>query len=311
MTEAIEAFRRIRARLSEQNRAYLLLVAATLMWSGNFILGRAAAFEIPPVTLGFWRWIVACSILGFIGWRSVVREWHIIRPVWFRLSILGILGVSLFNTLVYAGLQTTLATNGLLINSAIPVLIVLLSAILLGKHLVWRQALGILLSTFGVLLLVVQGDLSALLRVEFHKGDLFIVTAALAWGFYSVWLAWKPRELSPLAFLTFIAFVGIIPLSVAYYFNIFDEPAIVLSAPNLGIIFYTGIMASVMAFLCWNHAVRVVGAAVAGQFVHLMPVFGAIMAVLFLGEVPKAFHAVGAGFIVVGVLFALWRKDRL
>ena len=302
-------FHRFSGLVTSRNGAFLLLITAALLWSGNFILGRVAAGDLPPITLGFWRWILACVILLLVGGgRSVIREWPLIRPVWFRLSALAVMAVTLFNVLVYAGLQTTSATNGLLINSTTPILIVLLSAFLSKHPLIWRQVLGIVLSTIGVALLVLRGDLSSLSQLTFAQGDLFIITAAVIWSLYSMGLKWKPSGLSPFAFLTFLAWVGTCPLVVLYLLNPFGEPPLVLSLSNIAIILYTGIFSSLVAFFCWNQGIRTVGAATGGQFVHLMPLFGIIMAFFFLGEVLYLFHILGGGLIFCGLVLALRQK---
>ena len=302
-------FHRFSGLVTSRNGAFVLLITAALLWSGNFILGRVAAGDLPPITLGFWRWILACGILLLVGGgRSVIREWPLIRPVWFRLSVLAVMAVSLFNVLVYAGLQTTSATNGLLINSTVPILIVLLSAFLNKNPLIWRQVLGVVLSTVGVALLVLRGDLSSLSQLTFAEGDLFIITAAVIWSLYSLGLKWKPSGLSPFAFLTFLTWVGTCPLVVLYLLNPFDEPPLVLSLSNSAIILYTGIFSSLVAFFCWNQGIRIIGAATGGQFVHLMPLFGIIMAFFFLGEIPHLFHILGGGLIFCGLVLALRQK---
>ena len=302
-------FHRLSGLVTERHGAFLLLGTAALLWSGNFILGRVAAGDLPPITLGFWRWILACGLLLLIGGgRHLVREWPLIRPVWCRLSLLAVMAVSLFNVLVYAGLQTTSATNGLLINSTTPILIVLLAALFNRQPLIWRQVLGVVLSTTGVVLLVLRGDLSSLSQLTFAQGDLFIITAAIIWSLYSIGLKWKPATLSPLTFLTFLTWVGTCPLLVIYLINPFDEPPLVLSFSNTAIILYTGIFSSLVAFFCWNQGIRTVGAATGGQFVHLMPLFGIIMAFFFLGEVPHLFHILGGGLIFCGLVLALRQK---
>ncbi len=300
---------RLSGLVTDRQGAFFLLVTAALLWSGNFILGRVAADNLPPITLGFWRWILACGLLLLIGGgHSVIREWPLIRPVWFRLSVLAVMSVSLFNVLVYAGLQTTSATNGLLINSTTPILIVLLSAFLSRQPLIWQQVLGVVLSTVGVVLLVLRGDLSSLWQLTFARGDLFIITAAIIWSLYSIGLKWKPSALSPFAFLTFLTWVGTCPLFVLYLINPFDEPPLVLSLSNSVIILYTGIFSSLVAFFCWNQGIRKVGAATGGQFVHLMPLFGLVMAFFFLGEIPNLFHILGGGLIFCGLVLALGQK---
>ena len=170
----------------DARRAYLLLTLAPLFWSGNFVLGRAMSTQIPPVTMAYWRWQTALLLLLPIAGAALWRQRTLVRAHWQRLLVLGILGVACFNTFVYLGLQTTTATNALLINSAIPIFIILLAVGLFREEVSNRNRLGVALSLAGVVYLVVRGEWRHLTELQLNPGDLWILAAALAWASYSV-----------------------------------------------------------------------------------------------------------------------------
>lgn len=282
-----------------------MLVGSALFWSGNYVIGRAFATDIPPITIAYLRWSVAFLVILPFSASAIISEWPIIRKNIKLLIFMGIVGVGAFNTFAYIGLSDTTATNALLINSFIPILIILLTRIFPGTPITTKKIFGILVSTLGVLLLISQGDLGNLIAFKLNKGDLWILLAAFTWAVYSISLKWKPAGLSALAFLGFTIFVGMLVLSPIYWFNLFHELSFVASPSNLMAIAYVATFASIVAFLFWNHGVSIVGASTAGQFIHLMPVFGTIMAVVFLGEQLHWFHFLGAMAIALGILLSL------
>lgn len=285
--------------------AYLMLCGSALFWSGNFILGRAFATDIAPMTLSYWRWLVALLILLPFGIKSLIAEFSIVRIHFLRLTLMGALAVSGFNTFVYLSLQYTTATNALLINSFIPILIILLSRIMPGTPILGRQLLGILVSTVGMIMLVTRGEVQKLLELDINQGDLWMLLAALTWAIYSISLRWRPQQLSATSFLLISMIIGLFILAPFYWLNVFHEPAIEYSFNNLVVIGYVAIFASIGAFLLWNQGVKIVGAGTAGQFIHLMPVFGSVLAIVFLGERLYWFHIAGALAIAAGIYLSL------
>lgn len=159
----------------------LLLGLCTLFWAGNFVLARAMHATIPPVGLAFWRWFAASLLVLPFVWPAMRRQWPLLRSRFWRLLLLAVLGVSGFNTLVYLGLQTTTATNSVLIQSTLPVQILLLNWLLFGAQAGPREFLSILVSLTGVLVIVSGGDPRQLWHGDWHTGDLWVLAAALAW----------------------------------------------------------------------------------------------------------------------------------
>jgi len=280
---------------------FLLLTLTTLFWSGNFVLGRAVKNSIPPVSFAFWRWAIALLILIPFATPHIRLEWPLIRKNFRLLTIYALLGVSCFNTFVYIGLHSTTATNALLINSSVPILIVLLSYLFAGVHISLRQVVGIALSMTGVLTIICRANLDVILTLQINRGDIWCLLAVVCWAFYTFLLRKRPAELHPLSFLTMLIAIGLIPLSALYVWEFNQAGGFLPDIANIGTILYAAIFPSVLSFIFWNHSVREVGPNRAGLFLYLMPVFGAIMSALFLGESIRAFHLVGMALIFTGI----------
>ncbi|WP_333841672.1 DMT family transporter [Pelomicrobium sp.] len=280
---------------------YLLLVAATLFWSGNFVLARAMHEAIPPFAMAFWRWCgAALLMLPFVARRLWVQRRLVLGhlPV---LVALGTFGVAGFNTLVYTGLQSTTATNAVLLNSSIPVAIMALSWVFLGERLAWRQALGVLVSLVGVLAIVTRGEPQMLLEVRLAEGDLWVLAAVVSWAVYTVLLKARPPGLDPLAFLGAIVPAGVVVLLPLYLWELRAGRTMELSAATAASLAYFAVFPSIVSYLCWNRAVAEVGPSRAGLFIHLMPAFGTLLSVAFLGEDPQLHQGVGIALILGGI----------
>lgn len=280
---------------------FLLLTLTALFWAGNFVIGRAIKSSIPAVSLAFWRWALAFIMLLPFSVSHVRNQWPLLRQNWCLLAVYGILGVSCFNTFVYIGLHSTTATNALLINSVIPILIVLLSRILAGTPVSPRQAFGIAVSLTGVLAIICRGNPDIILSLRINKGDAWILLAVVSWALYTFLLRRRPADLHPLSFLASIVAIGLIPLSFLYLMELRQGSHFILNAANISSLLYVALFPSVLAFIFWNQSVREVGPNKAGLFLYLMPVFGAMLSAVFLDESIRAFHLVGITLIFCGI----------
>lgn len=289
-------------------RPRLLLGLCALFWAGNFVLGRAMHDTIPPVALAFWRWFAASLLVLPFVWSSLRCQWPLLRAHVGRMLVLAVLGVSGFNTLVYLGLQTTSATNSVLIQSTLPVDILVLNWLLFRNRVSSRELLSILISLSGVVVIVSGGDPRELLKGGWQPGDVWVLSAALVWALYSVLLRWRPVELQPQAFLGFTLLAGTVVLLPLYLAEIAAGRFVVWDLPTSMTIAYVAVFPSALAYLFWNRGVAMIGANAAGHFVHLMPVFGTLMAVLFLHEVFGLHHAVGALMVAAGIGLAWSRR---
>jgi len=290
---------------------YLLLVLTTLFWSGNFVLARLVRLDVPPIGLSFWRWALAGLLLLPFVWREMRLAWPLVRRHLGLVLLLSLLGVTNFNTFVYLGLQTTTASNAVLLQSVIPLIIILLSWLVLGVPITTRQVLGIFASLLGVLIIITRGDLPALLRLEVTRGDLWILAAMSSWGFYSVLLRKLPQGLGGLTFLGYTIALGVLGITPLYIWEMYNGEFISLSRVTLGSVLYVSIFPSLLAYLFWNRAVNQVGPNRAGLFIYLIPVFGSLLSVLLLGESLYSFHLAGILFVALGIYIAtLWRSGR-
>ncbi len=287
-----------------------MLCGPVLFWSGNFVLARAMSLDIEPITLSFWRWMIALLVFLPFSIMALIRDWRIVRNNLPLMILMGALGVAAFNTFVYLGLRHTSATNALLINSFIPIFIIILTRIMLGVTMSLRKIIAVLISSLGVLLLVVKGDMQNLFALQINFGDLWILLAALFWALYSISLRWRPAGLSSSGFLLFTMLVGVVILIPFYLYVLSQGVYLEINSPNLLTIAYVALFPSIGAFLLWNQGVKMVGAATAGQFIHLMPVLGTLMAVAFLGEQLYWFHVIGAAAIGAGVFLSLTEKTQ-
>lgn len=288
---------------------YLLLILTTLFWSGNFVLSRGMHADIPPFALSFWRWTVALLILCFFGLKHLYQQRELILQHKRFLVIQGILGVAGFNSLIYMAVQTTTAINAALVNSCIPILIVLISRIFYNDRLSLRQTAGVFLSLSGVLLIISQGRIANLFELQFNRGDILVFIAALFWAFYSVNLKKYPKDLNPLGYLSGIVIVGLIVLLPFYFTELLAGSSMALSKASVVTILYIALFASVLAFIFWNKAVTILGANIAGPFIHLMPVFSTILAVLFLDESLTAHHLQAILLIFGGILMTSYKRS--
>jgi len=284
--------------------AYLLLTLSALIWSGNFVISRAVASLIPPVGLLFWRWVVALAVLCPIVLPRLKNQWPLIRANLKIFPLFGLFGVTLFNLLIYLAMHTTTAINAALVNSAIPILIILFTRIFFRKGVSARQWVGILLSLGGVCIIILRGNPATIAHLTFSAGDLLVLGAATSWAAYSVCLRYYPEGLDPLVFLSCLPLCGQLFILPLYLLEVINGATVPVTAASLASIGYVGVLASVVAFVAWNSGIRSVGAQVGGQFIHLMPVFSTILAVLFLKEHLQGYHLLGILLIVVGIIFA-------
>ena len=285
------------------NQPYLLLSITALCWAGNAIVGRLAAGHIPPVTLSFLRWSLAFIIILPLAWKHLVRDWVAIRSHLGIMIVLSVTGIGAFNTLQYWSLEHTQALNTLLLQSAGPLFVAIWSLVLLGVRLSLAQAGGIVLSLTGVLVILLHGDLTTLKSIEFNKGDIIFTVALAIFGLYSV-LSLKRPEIHGLSFVGFTFGCGAACLVPLLIWELLSRPVMQLDTTNLLTLFYVAVFPSTVAYLCFNRGVQLIGANRAAPFFHVVPVFGSVMAIVFLGERPQLFHIIGFALVLTGVFVA-------
>jgi len=285
------------------NQPYLLLSITAMCWAGNAIVGRLAAGHIPPVTLAFLRWSLAFLIILPFAWKHLVRDWGAIRARLGIMVVISMIGIGGFNALQYWSLEYTTALNTLLLQSAGPLFVAVWSLILLGVRLTLAQALGVALSMVGVLVILLHGDLTALSGIEFNKGDVIFTVAIAIFGLYSV-LTLKRPKIHGLSFAAFTFGCGAACLTPLLVWELLSRPVMALNTANLLTLFYVAVFPSTVAYVCFNRGVHLIGANRAAPFFHLTPLFGSVMAIVFLGERPQLFHLIGFALVLTGVFVA-------
>jgi drug/metabolite transporter (DMT)-like permease len=285
---------------------YLLLTLVPLFWAGNWIVGRGLAPEIPPMAMTFLRWFFAILILAPFAVPHVIRDWPKLRHHWKVLAFLGAIGVGSHNALAYLGLNYTTATNGVILNSFIPVMIITISWIFLRERLTPMQLAGVGVSLAGVFTILSRGSLATLAAFRLNGGDLLVILSMAMWSSYTVCLRWRPSGLHMLTFLFVLMVIGDLCMLPFYLGELAFGRRMAPTVANFAALFGVALFSSVLAYIFWNRAVAEVGASVAGLFVHLMPVFGVVLAWLFLGERLAPYHVVGIALILTGIFVTSW-----
>jgi drug/metabolite transporter (DMT)-like permease len=285
--------------------AALMMTITTLCWSGNFVVGRWAAGHIPPLTLSWVRWTGASLVMALLAWRHIRRDWPVVREHWPLMLLFGLTGTGFFNALQYLALNFTTATSAGIINSSGPILIAIASFLLFGDRVRWVQATGILISLSGVLVVIAKGELGALTGLALNIGDLIMLVAMITASIYAAYMRKRPA-MHPLSFalVTFLV-AAVINLPVATI-ELALGAHVDVSRPSAAAVLYVVIVPSVIAYLCFNRGIEILGGTRAGTFLHLIPLFTAILAMVFLGEQPAAYH--GAGFALI--LSGIWLATR-
>lgn len=282
---------------------YVLLTLVPLFWAGNIVLGRHVAGQVPPVALAWFRWVLAFLILLPFAYKALRQDWPLIRRHFGLLTLIAFTGISAYNTIFYWGLQFTPALNGLLMQSTGPLLIALWAFLLLGDRLSAGQAIGISLSLIGVVIIICRGDLGVLTTIGFNIGDIALFSAMVLYGLYSALLGRRP-PLSRLGFLAFSIGWGAVLLTPAFIWERISGPPLTFNLLTLASMAYVAVFASVLAYLFFNRGVDLIGPNRAAPFFHLMPLFGSVLAILFLGETPHLYHAAGYALVLCGVATA-------
>lgn len=280
---------------------YLLLTIVALLWAGNAIVGRAARASVPPFTLAFVRWAGALILLLPFVHRRLREDWPLLRRHWKATLLLGLIGVGAFNALLYSGLQFTSATNGVLIQALVPPFILLFGFLLFGERTGPVRIGAALISAIGVGIIVLGGDLAMLRSLSLGKGDGLVLLGVVAWSLYTLLLRRRP-PVHPLSFLAATFLVGalaMLPFSLAEHRL---GRSVHWDATAFAAFAYVATLPSLVAYLLYNRGVELIGAARAGQFLNLMPLFGAGLAVLLLGEPFRIHHLAGMALILLGIL---------
>ena len=280
---------------------YVLLLVAAASFGGNWVAARVVNFEVAPFALSFWRWAIAVVLLFPFALPQLREDATLIRRHWPKLLVFGAVGAGGFTLLGYWGVSYTTAINATLLNSSLPLFVVPLSWLLLGLTVSARQLLGLSLSLGGVLTIVSSGSPRTLAQLKLNPGDFLLLGGAFLWAIYTVTLRWRP-PLRPLSFL-FTTIVAAAAVSAPFYaWEMWSGRTMSATPVSIVTIGYLALFPSIIAYICWNQAVAMVGPNVAGFFNPVIPVFGILFAVAFLGEPLRAYHLAGFALVLGGVV---------
>ena len=285
---------------------YLLLALASLFWSGNHIVGRAIGGHVPPMAISTLRWLIPAFVLWALARRQIRHDWPVIRAHWKIMLWLGVTGGALFTALQYVGLQYTSALNVSVLNSLVPVLIVATGAALFRDRVSAQQITGIAISSLGVLVIIAHGQFETLRNLDFNWGDLIILFNMMVFAVYAVYLRLRPQIhwTSFMFMLAVISSLGTLPF---FIWESLAGNTLHLNVMTVAAVAYVAIFPSVLAFAAWNRGVEMIGANRSGPFVHLVPIYTAILASTLLGEHLAAYHVAGFALILSGVWLASHR----
>jgi drug/metabolite transporter (DMT)-like permease len=302
MAEA-DTYSRGRRGFGLLDQPYLLLSMTSLFWAINTVMGRLSAGHIPPMTLACVRWGGAFVVLLPFAALPLARDWPTIRKHIGTLAVLALTGFSAYNAITYYALQYTTAINGLLMQSGAPLFVALWSFLLLGERLTWRQAGGICVSLIGVLTIISQGSLAVLLGFGFNYGDPWFLLALLIYGYYMAAFRNRP-PLHPVSFLAVGVGLGTLFLLPGMLWEFAQGKSFALDARNMATLGFLWVFPSTIGYLFLNRGVELIGANRAAPFIHLVPVFGSVIAVAFLGEHFELYHAIGYALVFAGITVA-------
>lgn len=283
--------------------AWALLIAANLFWAGNIVMARGLSGHVPPITLAFWRWTGAFAIATIVAWPKVKADLPVMRRHWKMMLILSATGIASYNTMAYIGLTTTTALNVLLLQSATPLIILVWAVLLFREIPSARQTLGVLVSLAGVAVIAGHGSPEALAGLRLNRGDVWVLAALGIYAAYCVMLRKRPA-VHPISFLTAAMGLGSLMILPFMLGEFASGARIVGGVSSYVAIAYTAVLPSFVAYLFFNRGIELIGAGPAGQSMHLMPLFGSILAVLFLHETFQLYHAAGIAMIAAGILLA-------
>ena len=290
---------------SKDKTAYIFLILATLFWSGNFIVGKAASlFEIPPFTLNFYRWTFAWLILAPFTLKEIFRKKNYIINNIKLFLILGVTSITVFNSIVYYSLNFTQVISGVLMISTIPVMIIFFCWVFKIEKTNFYQILGVFFSLMGVVVIVTNANISKLLNLDFNKGDLWMVVAMLSWAMYSALLRKKKFKLSQISLLQTIISAGLILLLPAYLIEMALGYRVNIHLPFILTLTYVVLFPGLASFFFWIKGISIIGSNRSGIFLHLMPIFSTIMAMLIFKEEFMTFHLIGAILIITGIILS-------
>ena len=288
--------------MSKNYSAYGLLILATFFWSGNFIVGKFAyLFQVPPLTLNVLRWISVWFILMPFTYGEIKNNLPSIKKNWFVISFMGVITISTFNSVVYYALNYTKVINSVLVLAAIPAATIMFSSLMKIEKTNVFQLLGLFLSIIGIGSIISYGNIQNIIELNFNKGDLWMLVCVISWALYSTLLKKYKFKFSQFTLIQLMVSAGVLFLIPQFFYEKSINLEVNFNKAFFAILIYVVIFPAIAAYYCWQKGVEIIGPNRASMFIQLMPLFSAIMAIIFLNEKFELYHFVGASFIVLGI----------
>jgi len=285
--------------------AYIFLFLTVTFWAGNFVVGKfASIYEVPPFSLNFYRWLFAWLILAPFTLPEIIKKKDYIINNFKLFIVLGVTSITIFNSIVYYSLNFTQVISGVLMISTIPVMIMFFSSIFKIEKTNIFQIIGVILSFLGVMIIITKANFEILKNLNFNKGDVTMVVAMFSWALYSTLLKRQTYEISQLSLLQVVMSFGLVFLIPIYFIEYQLGFRITLDKPFYLILSYVVLLPGLASFILWIKGISMIGANRSGVFLHLMPIFSAVMAMIFFNEKFMFYHILGACFIITGILLS-------
>ncbi|MFV8326787.1 DMT family transporter [Flavobacterium sp. ZS1P14] len=288
--------------MHNQTKGVLFALLATLLWSVNMVIASGIKGHIPPIGLAFWRWTIACIALAPFAIKSTVESFKLIKQHMHYLMLTAVLGITIFNTLIYVAGKTTTAVNLSLIAISIPLFIVVLSRIVFKEKVSNLKIIGIVIIITGVLVLITKGSLQALLHINLTTGDVLMLVSCFFFACYTLLVRQKPAGLTPKIFLFSVFVLGVIFLFPFYLWEHLFYKKVIFDTKTVLATTYVGLFASLVSYYLWNEAIRLIGTSKTALIYYLIPVFSGILAYFFLGQAIVITQVISMGIIIIGLL---------
>jgi drug/metabolite transporter (DMT)-like permease len=288
--------------------ATLIALGACVIWSGNFVIAQGVNDWITPFTLAFWRWLIAFIFVLPIGYKCVCREWGVIKSNLLYLSIMGVIGIGFYNTLIYFAGQFTSTHHLAIVSSTAPIGTLLIAGMLGIERLSRYKVIGAICAFIGALMVVTHGNPLTVFSQDWNSGDIILIFSTLIWAAWSVAITYKPKEMSTRSFLTVIIGIGTIFLFPFYLWEAIYVAPTPFTIEAFGIYLYVGVFASVIAWFAWQHSVETIGSVKTSLIYYTMPIFSGILAIIILNEPIEMYHVIGFVMVCGGIVISNLRK---
>lgn len=289
---------------------HVVMTISVAIFAANYVVGRGVYEDCPPILLSFVRWAGASVLLLPFVWTRMRAQRALLRAEAARIAACGLLMPVIGSMVAYIGLTMTYAVTGAIVQTSMPILVVILAWLARMERIGYAQIGGIALSLAGVAALVARGDSAALLALDFNLGDLVLLVSNIGLAAYTILVRGLPRQLDPVAVLVPIFAIGAaihVPLvGVEYMLG----KTLVLTDRALFGLAFVAVFPPIFGVFTWNYAIGRLGPNVTSTYWYLMPPFTASLGWVFLGETIALYHIIGTVMVIAGVILTARAKTQ-